>query len=605
MGGIFGAVCRDRIPREALFEGLKRLLYRGYDGAGVAFLDEEGKLVVRKAVGHLLRVADAIGVHEVPSRVALGHTRYASRGWPSYENTHPLLDCASEIAVVGDGFIENYEEHRESLKKRGHSFKSTTDTEVYAHFLEELVKQGKGLMESLVATARKLHGVYAIAFLAAGSEKIYAVQRGQPVVIGMGRDCLFVSSDIPSLYGFAEEALVLEENMAVEVGLDGIRVVDIASGNEVSLGEVVRKRVKYPVEVVGKAGYPHFMLKEILEIPDAMIRTTYSIMEKYLRLAAMILFGAKNVYVIANGTSLYAGFVSSYYFADLAGVNVSVVSAAEFPYYVLENVSTGTVIVAVSQSGETSDVINSIKLAKRQGAVIVGITNVVGSRLTIESNVYLLMGAGPEIAVPATKTFVSTLIALALLAGYTGLFTGRTSQDEYRELVESIRNHAHLLKKEISNYSRRAEDIAKTLTSWSSLYLASSGINYPVVLEGALKFKEAAIVHAEGMQLGELRHGPMVLIAGGMPVIVVKPIEAEAISLYEKVSKEILARNGKLITITQDGEGYGEVFRVAESTRVLSPVTTIIPLQLIAYYLGVKLGRPIDTPPGLAKAITT
>ncbi|MET1160067.1 MAG: glutamine--fructose-6-phosphate transaminase (isomerizing) [Thermoprotei archaeon] len=608
MGGIFGIICRDTVPKGALLEGLKRLIYRGYDGAGYAYLDREGKIVIRKAPGHLDEVSKRIDFANIPSDIVLGHTRYASRGWPVLENTHPLSDCKNKVAVVGDGFIENYEDIKKELTRRGHIFTSRTDMEIYAHLLEEAVDQGsQEIIKQLIKYSRILNGTFAIASLIEGLKKLYIVQKGQPLVIGVRSDekCVYVSSDIPSLYGFAEEAIVLSENSVAEVGLEEIRVYDIISGDQVPINQLLRKRVKYPAEVVGKAGYPHYMLKEIMEIPDAIIRTTYSLMEKYLRLASMILYGAKNIYIIGNGTSLHAGYVASYYFTEMAGLNVSAVSAAEFPYYALENVSTGTVVIAISQSGETSDVINSIKLAKQRGAVIIGVTNVIGSRLTLESNVYLPIGAGPEIAVPATKTFVSTLVAMAMLSGYTGMYTGNMTRNEYEDLVKNIRSHAEVLRRELPRYFEETKTLAEKLYGWKDLYVVGSGINYPIALEAALKLKEASIIHAEGVQLGELRHGPMVLIRKNYPVIVIKPIEEQAVELYDKVAKEILNKQGLLITISTDGKGYGEVINVVSTNWYLSPMTTIIPLQLLAYHLGVKYGHPIDTPPGLAKAITT
>ncbi|MCD6488768.1 MAG: glutamine--fructose-6-phosphate transaminase (isomerizing) [Desulfurococcales archaeon] len=603
MGGIFGIICPHIIERGALVTGLKRLLYRGYDGAGLAFLDNNGSIVIRKYPGHLDEAVKHIDLENISSNIALGHVRYASRGWPSYENTHPLTDCGGNIAVVGDGVIENYEEVRRNLEKKGHRFQSRTDIEVFAHLMEEYLK----VMEPLNAIAyavRSLKGVYAIALLIKGIPKLYAVNQGQPIVIGVGRECRLISSDIPSLYGFADESLVLNEGMAAEIGLDRIRIIDINSLAEVK--EVLRKRVKYPIEVIEKAGYPHYMLKEIYEIPDAIIRTTYTLMEKYLRLAAMIVYGARNVYVIANGTSLHAGLVSAYYFAELAGISINVVSAAEFPYYALDNISTGTVVIAISQSGETSDVIRSVKLAKQHGAVIVGVTNVVGSRLTLESNVYLPVGAGPEIAVPATKTFTSTLTALAILAAYTGLYTGSFEATELEKLYSSIRDFAKRLSGKMEKIDKSVSEIVEKLTGWKDLYVVSSGINYPIALEAALKLKEAAMVHAEGLQLGELRHGPMVLVRDNYPVVFIKPIEETAIELYERVSQEALARGAMVVTVSEDGTGYGDVITTIPSgNRVLSPIASIIPLQLLAYRLGCRYNLPIDTPPGLAKAITT
>lgn len=605
MGGIFGCICKNTIKENTIIEGLKRLLYRGYDGAGVAFLSKEGKIIIRKAAGHLEQVARKVDLAHIPSKVALSHTRYASRGWPVDENTHPLTDCYNRVAVVGDGIIENFEEVREKLVEKGHKFKSRTDIEVFAHLLEETLRNNEPL-KALALASRKLRGIYSIAFLLEKKNKIYVLNKGQHIVIGVrgDKECVFISSDIPSLHGFADEALILEENMAAEVGLDGIRVINIESLAEVK--EVRRKRVKYAIGVIDKAGYPHFMLKEIYEAPEAIIRTTATLMEKYLRLASMIIYGAKNVYIIGNGTSLYAGLVASYYFTDLANLNVNVVSAAEFPYYALENVSTGTVILAISQSGETRDVINSIKLAKQRGAVIVGVTNVVGSRLTLESNVYLPVGAGPEIAVPATKTFVSTLTTLAILAAYTGLYTGTVNSKAIPQLINELRGFAKELSAKMEIFNRRAREVANKLSKWNSLYVVSSGVNYPIALEAALKLKEAALIHAEGVQLGELRHGPMVLISNGYPIIFIKPFETPAIELYNRTVKEALNKGAFIITITHDGKGYGELIETINvNNRILAPIASIIPLQLIAYRIGCIKNLPIDAPPGLAKAITT
>jgi glucosamine--fructose-6-phosphate aminotransferase (isomerizing) len=328
-------------------------------------------------------------------------------------------------------------------------------------------------------------------------------------------------------------------------------------------------------------------------------------MDKYLRLASMIIYGAKNVYVVGTGTSLHAGLVSAYYFSEFSDIPVNVISAAEFPYYALDNVSTGTVIIAISQSGETSDVIKSVRLAKQRGAVVVGITNVVGSRLSLESNVYLPIGAGPEMAVPATKTFTSTLATSAILAVYTGLHTGLAEKSDVDNLYDKLRNFAKELSSVLPAIDNNVSTIADELVGWESLYVSSSGINYPIALEGALKLKEAALVHAEGLQLGEVRHGPMVLVREGYPIILIKPVEESALDLYNKVAKEALAKEAKVITITSDEEGVGDLVKVPHVDKIISPIATAVAIQLLSYRLGSRLGRPIDTPPGLVKALTT
>ncbi len=603
MGGIFGVVCVSQVPAGVIKEGLRRLTYRGYDGTGLAYLDKAGEIIIRKSPKPLNEASKDIDLDNVPASIALGHVRYASRGRPVYENTHPLTDCENRIAVVGDGIIENFEEFREELERKGHIFVSRTDTEVFAHLVEDFVREGSNLLEAIARAVRELRGIYSIALLVKGINKIYVVNNEQSIVLGKGGECYYVSSDMQSLYGLSEDALVLGDATLAEVGVEGVRVFDVRTLSEVK--EFVQKRIKYSPGTFEKAGYPHYMLKEIYEIPEALARTTYTLMDKYLRLASMIIYGAKNVYVIGTGTSLHAGLVSAYYFNEFSDMPVSVISAAEFPYYALDNVSTGTVIVAISQSGETSDVIKSVRLAKQRGAVVVGITNVVGSRLSLESNVYLPIGAGPEIAVPATKTFTSTLATLAILATYTGLHTGLAEKKDLDNLYDKLRNFAKDLSIELPVIDDNVSVIADKLVGWESLYVSSSGINYPIALEGALKLKETALVHAEGLQLGEVRHGPMVLLRGGYPLILIKPVEDAALDLYNKVAKEALSKEAKVITVASDEKGFGDLIKVPRTNKIISPIATAVALQLLSYRLGSKLGRPIDTPPGLVKALTT
>ena len=604
MGGIFAAVCREKIPEGVLYNGLRRLVYRGYDGAGVAFLRGD-KIVVWKSPGHLEKIAPQLNYLNTDSDVAVAHTRYASRGWPVLENTHPLLDCTGRIAVVGDGIIENYEDYRKVLEERRHQLKGRTDTEVAAHLLEEALAKGVSVLEALQTLSKQLKGIYSLVFLIEPYRKLFFIANGQPLVIGIGEKCYFVSSDIPSLYGFAETAYMIEDGTIGWVDAQGFTAIRTADGSVLTPERLQGKRVKYFAEAGEKGGFLHFMLKEIYESSEALNRVLLAVMEKYLRLASMIVFGAKNAFILANGTSLHAGMIGSYYFNDLAGVSVDPVSAAEFPYYALETVETGTVVIAISQSGETSDVISSIKLAKQRGAVVIGITNNVGSRLALESNVYLPIGAGPEVAVPATKSFTATLATLLLFASYTGMFTGETSRDDYRRIVEEIKNASALLKEKIPEFDKNAMNIVQLNYNWEGTYVASSGINYPLALEGALKLKEAAIIHAEGFQLGEMRHGPMVLVSRDFPMVLIEPAEEQARPLYVKVLEEARNKGAKPIVIGPGRLGDSVTIQTPSVPRYLSPIVSSIPIQLLAYRLGVAFNRPIDTPPGLAKAITT
>ena len=589
MGGIFAFACRSPRSGSSILEGLRRLTYRGYDSVGVTYL-QDSNLVVRKAMGPAEPNKD---IFNFASTVAVGHTRYATRGWPTIENAHPQLDCKGAVAVVMDGVIDNYEQFRSLLTAKGHRLRSTTDTEVIAHMVED----GMTPQEVL----RQLKGNFSVAMVRAGEGRVWFIQNGQPLVIGKGAECLYLASDLPSLYGMADEALIVPEGSYGYISQDGeVSVLD-ASGAQVQ--QLTQKRVKYEPGAVDKGGYPHYMLKEIYEIPDAMERTTHSLMDKYLRLSAMILYGAKRTFVIGNGTSLHAGMVSAYYFSSLGGIDVDVVSAAEFPYYALDSVGTGTVVLAISQSGETSDVIRSVKMAKQRGAVIVGMTNVIGSKLTLESNVYLPIGAGPELAVPATKTFTSTLVATLLLAAYVGLTSGRLEQQELNSIYSDVKAMAKDLMTSLDRIDAEAARVAASLSGFKDAYVSSSGITYPIALEGALKLKEAAMLHAEGVQLGELRHGPMVLAREGYPVVLVRPREEAALELYSRVVEELRAKNSNVVEVSVGGQGT--ISSPPPPRQELYPISAVVPLQLLAYRVGAAKGLPIDSPPGLAKAITT
>ncbi|WP_449462360.1 glutamine--fructose-6-phosphate transaminase (isomerizing) [Tardisphaera miroshnichenkoae] len=582
MGGIFGYACRKPIDVYLVKQRVGKLTYRGYDGAGIAY-DSPDKLTVIKVTGNV-NFADMLKENQASSDLALGHTRYASRGWPSLNNTHPMQDCSGSIAVVMDGIIDDYDVIKERLVREGHKFTSTTDAEVLPHLLEHQKDPLKGVLDIISS----VKGMYAFAFVVHGEKKIYAASLGQPIVIGLG-DCNFVSSDASSLVGLSTKYAVLPENCAAVISADDVKAYD-AHGNPVTLEFYDMKSVS----PASKGGYDHYMLKEIHDIPSAMLSAASSLMDKYLELAGMIVHGAKNVYVIGNGTSLHAGLISSYYFSE-AGIDVKVVSAAEFPYYALNNVEVGSVIVAISQSGETSDVIRSVRLARQRGCAIIGITNTIGSRLTTNSSIYLPMTAGPELAVPATKTFVATLVVLRLLAAHAGRQGGVIGASEINEIANSIVNLSRLLSQKMPDLEAEGDNVAESLYGSSGVYVTSSGINFPLAMEGALKLKEAALVHAEGIQLGELLHGPIALASRGYPVVTIKPSEQEAEELYDKIKQAVGFRGGRVVELSS-AQGL-------MAPRDLSPIVNSIPLQFAAYKLGLKNGVPVDTPPGLAKAM--
>ncbi len=584
MGGIFGYVCKSPLDVFVVKERLGKLTYRGYDGAGVAY-DEGGEIKVVRVLGNISS-ANVLEKGEAKSYLALGHTRYASRGWPSINNTHPVVDCNERVFLVMDGIIDDYVNIKEKLIHQGHTFKSTTDAEVLPHLLEGEEDPLKGTLKII----SEVKGIYAFAFIVKGKKAIYAASLGQPLTVGAGA-CALISSDQSAFTGLADRYALIPEGWVAVLSEDKISAFD-SMGNPAQLSFSDMKEVV----PTSSAGYPHFMLKEIYDVPSAMVSASSSLIDKYLELAGMIVNGAKNVYIIGNGTSLHAGLISSYYFADV-GIDTRVISAAEFPYYVLNNVGVGSVMIAISQSGETSDVMRSVRLARQRGTAIVGITNTIGSRLAANSSIYLPLTAGPELAVPATKTFVATLVVLRLLATHSGFQRGTVDRKEVQDIKDSIFMLSKSLSGAMPDLEKEAKEISEKLYGSPGAYITSSGINFPVAMEGALKLKEAALVHAEGIQLGELLHGPVALASKGYPVITIRPSEDEALELYQKIKEAVGFRGGRVIELPSP-QGIS-------ASRDLSPIVNVIPLQFIAYTLGVKNGVPVDTPPGLAKAMIT
>ncbi|MEM4512485.1 MAG: glutamine--fructose-6-phosphate transaminase (isomerizing) [Acidilobaceae archaeon] len=597
MSGIFGLVCREKVGGHVLYTGLRRLFYRGVDGSGVAFVDDSGSVVVRKKAVSIDRAREVLSIDDISTDIAIGHVWHAVRGAPVDENSQPHRGCRGEVFVVSDGLIKNYDELKRELRGKGHVFTTTTDSEVLAHILEDRLDEGLSVLEALRETGLRAIGVYTAIFMVRGARLLGFVARELPIVLGLGEKCFFISSDTPSLYGIAREALVIEEDAVGVVSDSGFQIISLETGGE--LRAFTRKVLKREYEYPEKGGYPHFMLKEIYEVPEALRRTILSLMEKYLRLAAMIIANARGVVIIGSGSSYHAGLLGQYYFSKLAQISSSVVYASEFPHYAVEGVTTGTVVLAVSQSGETSDVIKSVKLAKSRGAVVIGVTNTLGSRLTLHSNVYLPIGAGPELAIPATKTFTSTIAALLILATYTGLYRGVVSESSLREVYDELEQVAVSIGKSLREVESRAEKLAATIRDAPIVYVVGSGVLHPIALEGVLKLKEASLTHAVGLQMGELRHGHIAVLGGGAPVILLEPLEEDALELYEKLKTLLEERKARVIEVGRRGD-----LPVPESGALVAPIAYAVSLQMLAYKLGVAKNAPINTPPGLVKAVT-
>lgn len=607
MGGIFAAVSRaggNVVP--AVVEGLKRLRFKGYDSTGVAVV-EGGVLRVYKEVGWVDYVAEKLGLDRLSSSVALGQTRYATHGRPTAENAHPFADCMSRVAVAGDGSISNYEKLKDAVLMRGHVLQSRSDFEVPAHMLEESVERGESFAAALASLRGSLEGFYALAALDRDSESVGAFSRAQPLYVGVSGSAFYLTNVLTALHGYADSYFEVEPGEVVVLSSGGVKVYRDSAEQPSRAASPLR----VDPELVEKGGFPHHMLREVYEVPYALLRTLSSVQEKYLQLAARLVLGADSVYVIANGTSLHAGMVASYYLSELVGVSPVVTSAAEFPLYYVENTGPGSLVVAISQSGETGDVLSSLYEAKLRGATILGLTNYVGSRLARLSNVYLPIAAGPELAVPATKTFTSTLLLLYMIALRASREAGRVDAETYAQRLSSVEKLAARLAEYLPRIDEEARRAAGAVKGCRGGYFISRGITYPLALEAALKLKEAAYFHVEGVEAGEFKHGPFVLVEKGFFTGFIVPVEKLSAEATYPLVKSAVEAGATVVAVGMEGDeklsqlaGEAMVLRAPAAERHFAPIAYAVPLQLLAYRLGVELGRPIDAPRYLTKAVT-
>ena len=608
MGGIFAAISKsseNTVP--IVIEGLRRLKYRGADNSGIAVL-LDGRIEIFKEVGSIEAASAKLGLENISSSIVLGHTRFATHGRPTVENAHPHTDCGRRIAVVGDGALSNYEDLRDKLLMEGHKITSRSDFEVVAHIFESLLNKEYQSSEFLKEIYSKMEGYFSFAVLEAEKQRIIATTNGPKLFYGLSDKYVLLSSSQYALHGFADQYGELSPGELIILTKDGPTIYT----SEGLAKQVQSLPLQLDPILVEKGGYKHHMLREINEVPEALLRTLSSVQKRYLNLAGRLVTGADNIYIIANGTSLHAGMIASYYFSELAGISPIVTSAAEFPLYYLENVGPGTLVIAISQSGETGDVLSSLYEAKLRGATILGITNYVGSRLARLSNLYLPIAAGPEIAVPATKTFTSTLQVLYLVALSSSRQKGKIEESEQKARLEAIKKLAQSLDERLAFIDSEATKAAEKISLCRSGYVVSRGLTYPLALEGALKLKEASYFHAEGVEAGEFKHGPFVLVEQGFATIFIIPVEkvsAEAtyplIEMARQTGATVVVigpeNNQKLLELSQDDV---TIIRAVETERHLAPISLAVPLQLLAYRLGEKLNRPIDTPRHLVKAVT-
>jgi len=617
MCGIVGYVGNKQVV-PLIIDGLRKLEYRGYDSAGIAVVDENHDLSLRRAEGKLRNLEECIRLNPLDGNYGIGHTRWATHGRPTEENAHPHRDCTGRIVVVHNGIIENYLQLKDALREKGHEFKTETDTEVVAHLIEEYLKTGISFEESVRKSVKELRGIFALSIISADeADTIITVREGPPVVIGLGDGEFFVASDIPAILQHTRDIFYLGEKEIAVLTKDSVRVTDF-DGNAV---EPKQQRITWDPIMAEKGGFKHFMLKEIYEQPRAVrdtVRGRISLDTGKVYLDAMDISeedfqAVTSIKIAACGTSWHAGIAGKYMIEELSRLSVEVDYASEFRYRspVLDE---NTLLIVISQSGETADTIAAMREAKQAGCKVLAICNVHGSMITREADGTILTHAGPEIGVASTKAFTSQMIALYLFALYLGQLRGKLDESQAKFHAQQLAELPLKIERLLSDADNIEELTKEYFRTTDFLYLGR-GINFPVALEGALKLKEISYIHAEGYPAGEMKHGPNALIDEKLPVVVINTREKGNVASelrYEKTHSnivEVKSRDGIIISILTEGDEMSSrvsnhVIEIPETSDLLAPILSIVPLQLLAYHIAVRRGCDVDQPRNLAKSVT-
>lgn len=608
MCGIVGAVAQRDVA-EILVEGLRRLEYRGYDSAGVAIVDGNSNLTRLRRLGKVQELADAVDAAQVIGGTGIAHTRWATHGEPSEINAHPHM--SGDIAVVHNGIIENHEELRELLKSRGYVFESQTDTEVIAHLVEWELRTSQSLLEAFQKTAHQLHGAYGtVALDSKDPSRIVVARSGSPIVIGFGVGENFLASDQLALLNVTRRFMYLEEGDVAEITRREVTVFD-ESGERVER-EIIESNAEH--DAGDKGQYRHFMQKEIYEQPTALINTmegritSDSVVTESIGVnAAEILSKVEHIQIVACGTSYNAGMTARYWFEDIAGVSCDVEIASEFRYRKFVT-RPNSLLITLSQSGETADTLAALRLAKEKGYMAaMTICNVAGSSLVRESDFAFMTRAGVEIGVASTKAFTTQLSALLMLVTALGKQQGRITKGKEKEIVEAL----HALPKQINaalSFEKDIEELATDFADKHHTLFLGRGEFYPIAMEASLKLKEISYIHAEAYAAGELKHGPLALIDADMPVVVVAPSN----DLLEKLKsnvEEVRARGGLLYVFADADAGFEadetmKIITMPHVSDITAPIYYTIPMQLLSYYVALIKGTDVDQPRNLAKAVT-
>jgi glucosamine--fructose-6-phosphate aminotransferase (isomerizing) len=611
MCGIVGYI-GERKADEILVKGLQRLEYRGYDSAGIAVLN--GQMLVTKGKGKVENLVKKLAENAVHGNVGIGHTRWATHGEPNDVNSHPHVSGSGQVAVVHNGIIENYNALKKQLEARGRTFHSQTDTEIIAQLLEQIYEDnGRQDFETAVLmTLKQLVGTYGIAILnKEDPDKVFIARKGSPLLLGVGEGEMFVASDASPIIEYTNRVVYLDDGEFAVVTRDDYTVKNI---DDVEMSKEVHE-LAMNLEEIEKAGYPHFMLKEIFEQPRSIadcMRGRIDPESGTITLGGITrvmeeLAKAHRIVIAACGTSWHSGLVGEYLFEELAKTVVEVEYASEFRYRD-PLVGEGDILIAISQSGETADTLAALREAKKRGATVVGICNVVGSTIARETHAGVYTHAGPEIGVASTKAFTAQVAVLTMMAIGVGVSKGHITPERAKELIQELDRIPKKVSQILDEIDEPVQKLAYEFTDYPNFLYLGRSYNFPVALEGALKLKEISYIHAEGYPAAEMKHGPIALIDENMPVVVIAATDHTNDKMISNI-EEIRARKGQVISIMNKGnEEVAELsdfsIQIPSTEDCLSPLLTAIPLQLLSYYIAVNRGCDVDQPRNLAKSVT-
>ncbi len=606
MCGIVGIIqqTESKIGNE-IIEALTKLEYRGYDSVGVASV-ANGELIIVKDEGKIAEVLEKIDLDSIKGRVAIGHTRWATHGPPSKENAHPHVDCKKQISVIHNGIIENFQQLKNELLEQGHVFQSETDTEVLPHLIEQFLEEEKvSLEEAIIKTVERIEGTYGICVISTlEPDKIFCAKKDSPLVIGINDNRMFCASDIPAFLSYTQEVVLLHDDEFVTISKDNYEIIDLKTGETITRKPYT---VSWKPEMAQKAGFPHFMLKEIHEQPNTLADYIRIEQPSILKIAEKI-YEAEKVFLLAAGTAHYSTLTGQNLIRRFVKKPCSSVIASE--YELIKNlIDEKTVIVPVSQSGETMDTIMAIKNARELGATILSAVNIVGSTVTRHSDEVLYLYAGPEIGVAATKTYTAQTLAMWDIGLELGKISGELDNDEYEMYRTNFKNIPSIVKQTIVHNEARANHIASWFAKKNSSFYLARSLNLQTAREGALKMKEIAYIHSEAYPAGESKHGPIALVEEDYPVVFVTPQDQTRKLIVGNIM-EMKARGATAIAVLEEGDKEMEElvkwkFEIPKGySEMFSTIPYVVPLQLLAYYTAVRRGYSPDQPRNLSKSVT-